>query len=110
MVKENKPLTTNGIIGTWTGVAFWLVIMTFLGWWTTWWAYFPLIGVISGAIQQTVSYNQQKNTPVEPNYIQPTSGAPIQGGEAGQISYCPGCGGKIAPNLTQCPTCGFALK
>ena len=73
MKKKDKPITLDGVIGTWTGVAIFMVIMTAFGWWYVWWAYIALIGIISGAIQQTVAYVQKKNSLAEPNNSVSTS-------------------------------------
>jgi len=110
MKNKDKPITLDGVIGTWTGVAIFMVIMTAFYWWNVWWAYTALIGIISGAIQQTVSYVQKKNSLAEPNTSAPTSKEPIQAEESNQIAYCPGCGQKIEPNTAQCPTCGYAIN
>ena len=109
MKNEDKPITVNGIIGAWTGVAIFLVIMTAFSWWRTWWAYFPLIGIISGAIQQTVAYVQKKKSLDDPNTLAHASKEPIQTDESNQIVYCPGCGQRIEQNIAQCPTCGYTI-
>ncbi len=110
MNKKDKPITIDGVIGTWTGVAIFLVIMTAFGWWVVWWAYIALIGIISGAIQQTVAYVQKKKSIGETNTLTSTSKEPIQEEEINQIAYCPGCGQKIETNIAQCPTCGYEIK
>jgi len=110
MKKKDKPITLDGVIGTWTGVAIFMVIMTAFSWWYVWWAYIALIGIISGAIQQTVAYVQKKKSIGEPNIPTSTSIEPIQEEESNQIAYCPGCGEKLGPNIAQCPTCGYAIK
>ena len=110
MNKKDKPITVDGVIGTWTGVAIFMVIMTAFGWWYVWWAYIALIGIISGAIQQTVAYVQKKNSLAEHNNSVPTLKEPIQTEQSNQIAYCPGCGQKIEPNTAQCPTCGYAIQ
>ena len=109
MNKKDKPITLDGVIGTWTGVAIFMVIMTAFSWWYVWWAYIALIGIISGAIQQTVAYVQKKNSIAEPNNSVPASNDQIQNNESNQIAYCPGCGQKIEPNTTQCPTCDYVI-
>ena len=110
MNKKEKPINIDGVIGTWTGVAIFMVIMTAFGWWYVWWAYIALIGIISGAIQQTVAYVQKKKSKTEPNTQTLTSNEPIQTEERNQIAYCPGCGQKIESNIAQCPTCGYEIK
>ncbi len=109
MKKKDKPNTLNSVIGTWTGAATFMVIMTAFGWWYAWWAYIALIGIISGAIQQTVTYVQKKNALAEQNNSEYNSKNSIQTDESNQIAYCPGCGKKIEPDTTQCSTCGYAI-
>ena len=110
MNKKDKPITVDGVIGTWTGVAIFMVIMTAFHWWNVWWAYIALIGIISGAIQQTVAYVQKKNSLGEPNTPASTPKEPMQEEKDNQIVYCPGCGEKLVQNIDQCPTCGYAIK
>lgn len=109
MNKKKKPITVDGVIGTWTGVAIFMVIMTAFRWWYVWWAYIALIGIISGAIQQTVAYMQKKKSLTESNAPIHTFKDPKQEEESNKIAYCPGCGQKLAPNTIQCPTCGYDL-
>ena len=110
MKNKDKPITVDGVIGTWTGVAIFMVIMTAFKWWYVWWAYIALIGIISGAIQQTVAYIQKKKALNDPNKSEPSPKAPLINDENNEIAYCPGCGEKLVPNIAQCPTCGYALK
>ena len=109
MAKKEKPVTMDGVIGTWTGVAIFVVIMFAFDWWWQWWAYIPLIGTISGAIQQTVAYAQKKKNINEPNNTL-SSPEVASTDKSNEIAYCPGCGEKLVPNIDQCPTCGYALK
>lgn len=109
MKNKDKQVTTDGLIGTWTGVAIFMVIMFAFSWWGVWWAYFPLIGIISGAIQQTVVYIQKKNALTEPNNAL-SSPEEASKEESNSIAFCPGCGEKLVPKIDQCPTCGYALK
>ena len=109
MKNKDKPVTMDGVIGTWTGVAIFIVIMTAFTWWGQWWAYIPLISIISGAIQQTVAYAQKKKALNEPNNTVSSLGA-ASIDESKEISFCPGCGEKLVTNIDQCPTCGQALK
>ncbi|QEE17574.1 hypothetical protein DSAG12_03411 [Promethearchaeum syntrophicum] len=109
MKNKEKSVTADGLIGSWTGVAIFMVIMFAFSWWGVWWAYFPLIGIISGAIQQTVAYIQKKKALNEPNNtLSSPEAASID--ETKEIAFCPGCGEKLVPNIDQCPTCGQALK
>ena len=109
MKNKDKPVTVDGVIGTWTGVAIFMVIMTAFTWWTVWWAYIALIGIISGAIQQTVAYAQKKKTLNAPNNTLSSPEA-TSIDDSNAPAYCPGCGEKLVPNMDQCPTCGQALK
>ena len=108
MKNEDNSKAINGVIGTWTGVAIFIVIMTAFTWWGQWWAYIPLIGTISGAIQQTVAYAQKKKALNEPNSAVSSPEA-TSINETKEIAFCPGCGEKLVPNIDQCPTCGQAL-
>ena len=110
MKKKDKPNTLDSVFGTWTGAAIFMVIMTAFGWWYVWWAYIALIGIISGAIQQTVAYVQKKKSLDDPNTLTPALKEPIQEEEKNLIVYCPGCGEKLAPDIAQCPTCGYTIK
>ncbi len=116
---DTEKSNVSLIVGFWTGVAIWIVIMTAFGWWRVWWAYFPLIGVVSGAIQRTANllHNQRKiqTQPIQSDISQPSR----QYGEETQENLkpirnhikCPGCGNLLEdPNLKFCPTCGTQLE
>ena len=121
-MSEKNESSVSVIVGFWTGVAIWVVIMTAFKWWWVWWAYFPLIGVISGAIQKTANYLHNRNNPPSPKSIESPSQSQISA-EMSTISkdpdqnhspvmkkHCPGCGGKIEEeNLKFCSTCGYEL-
>ncbi|WP_371802402.1 hypothetical protein [Candidatus Lokiarchaeum ossiferum] len=111
---EMKESPVSKIIGFWTGAAIWLVIMTAFGWWVVWWAYFPLIGVFSGAIRQTANYlhNQKQTTQLQNQTV--VSGATIASDQEHSISTlktCSGCGEMIEdPNIKFCSYCGAQLN
>lgn len=111
MSEDNDKSPISVVVGIWTGFAIWIVIMTAFRWWYVWWAYFPLIGILSGAIQQTADFLHNQKT-------QDQGKSPIQSdpeineingsldSETINMKFCSNCGSRIPIDASVCPNCG----
>jgi hypothetical protein len=120
-ISEKKESPVSALVGIWTGVAVWIVIMTAFRWWLVWWAYFPLIGVVSGAVRQTANHMQNRKlannsySGVQPSENQgatTTKSNDIDGEPIPHVmKNCPNCDNALNKADVQfCPACGFKVN
>ena len=115
-MSEMKKSSTSIIIGFWTGVVVWIILMFAFKWWGAWWAYFPLMGTIFGAVRKTADFLHNEKLSNGSVDEMPTQDHNPTTDQANNInlnqsnSVCPGCGHHLEEeNLKFCPTCGYHL-
>ena len=108
---EEAPLSV--VISIWTGAIIWVILMTAFKWWRAWWAYIPLVGIMSGAIQRTANYFHQRNIQESTtNLNQPRSDSTFEQVPEGEHSpvrdtkFCSNCGAEIPIDASKCSNCG----